>query len=405
MAETLLINYKPHLDHCYWTLINEQGECISQLSQGSLSDISSMAKGKHATVLLDAACLTLHKVNIPSQNRQRQLQAVPFALEEQLASDIEDMHFALGKKTSAQDLPVISINKSLLDTTLAAFKDAGIYIDLLSTDVLALPFVDNSWTIFIDEDNVLIKTDHDMGYYCDRNNLSVILANLLKKRSTPESIHFYHKDDDTHAAELLSSIDISLNIKTYSSHPVEVFAHHLADARQANILQGEYTPKREGTVALLPWKSVAALVGLWILVQMLTASIESWQLEDKNLALTSQIEKEFKLANPAAKNFNNMQKRMQRQLQQLQNGGNDNAPLFLHILSNAAAAFNNKKSIQIQGIVFRSQYVDIDLQADSLKILDELKNELVVNRKLKVVMSTTVEKNKTRGRLRLEAQG
>ena len=106
MAETLLIYYKPQLQYGYWALINEQGKLINQPGQGDLSDITSIARGRHATVLIDSACVSIESVNIPGQNKQRQLQAVPFALEEQLASDIDDIHFAVGKKTAEQHIPV-----------------------------------------------------------------------------------------------------------------------------------------------------------------------------------------------------------------------------------------------------------------------------------------------------------
>jgi len=405
MADTLVIYYSPQQQHIYWTHINEQGEILSQPERSDFNNISTIAKGKHATVLIDSACINIETVNIPGQNKQRQAQAVPFALEEQLATDIDDMHFALGKKTSDQLIPVISIDRSLLEDSLQKFSEAGIFVSVLSADILALPFTENNWSILVDENSCIIKTDHGNGYYCDRDNLSVILPTLLNEKDTPESITYFHKEDDSHAADLIANIDITLSIKTYQSHAIEVFSKNLIDAQQLNILQGEYTPKRQSNLALKPWKSVAALFITLLFVQMISAGIESQQLEEKNQLLTSQIEKQFKRANPTARKFNNMRKRMERKLKQLSNGGSETSPLFLQILSDAAPAFSKNKKVNIRGIIFRSQYVDMDLQAESLQSLEKIKNLLSANRKLKVVMSTSVEKNKTRGRLRLEAQG
>jgi len=405
MTETLLIYFQPQQQRICCVLLNEQGKLLSQPEHGNLNDIAAIAKGKQATVLIDSACINIESVNIPGQNKQRQAQAVPFALEEQLATDIDDMHFAMGKKNSDQLIPVISIDRSLLENSLQQFRDAGVFVNILSADILALPFTENNWSILVDEDSAIIKTSHSNGYYCDRDNLAVILAPLLNKEDAPESITYFHKDDDSHAAELIADIDTTLNIKTYQSHAIEVFAKNLTDAQQLNILQGEYTPKRQSNLALKPWKSVAALFVAWLTVQMISAGIESQQLAEKNQALTSQIEKQFKLANPSARKFNNMRKRMERKLKQLKNGGSETDPLFLQILADAAPAFSKIKKVNIRGIVFRSQYVDMDLQAESLQSLEEVKNLLSANRKLKVVMSTSVEKNKTRGRLRLEAQG
>jgi general secretion pathway protein L len=405
MPETLLIYYQPHTQHSSWALINEQGHFISQHSHGKLSDIGAIAKGRRATVLIDSSCLNIDSVRIPGQNKQRQLQAVPFALEEQLASDIDDMHFALGKRTTEQGIAVICISKALLQNTLQQFRQANISIAILAADALALPCTKKSWTALINGNSALIKTDHNNGYYCDRENLAVILTALLSQDNTPASLTYYHKKNDPHAANLLASIDISLTIKTYSDHPLEIFAANLTDTCQVNILQGEFTARRQSNLALKPWKAAASLFAAWMLVQMIATNIEGRQLQKKNQALTSQIEKEFKRANPTARKFNNMRKRTQQKLKQLRTGGSEGRALFLQILADAAPAFSQNKKVNIRGIIYRNHYVDMDLQADSLQSLEGVKNSLTANRKLKAVMSTSVEKNKTRGRLRLEAQG
>lgn len=409
MADSLVIYYQPSADdassdHASLVLINEQGKLASKPEQGSLSNITAIAKGKRATVLLDSANLNIESVKIPGQNKQRQLQAVPFALEEQLASDIEEMHFAIGKKISDQDLPVISINRNILDQCLQQLKNANVSVTVMGADVLALPISANSWTILVDGQSALIKTGTTSGYYCDRDNLDFILNGLLKN-NTPETISLFHQDNDSHAANLLTDIDITLKIKTYANNKLEVFAQNLTDAQQFNILQGDYAPKSQSSQLLKPWKSVAALFATWMVVQLITANIEISQLKEKNQTLNSQIEKQFKQANPGARKFNNMRKRMERKLKQLQTGGSGNDPLFLDILANATPAFTKTKNVNIEGIVFRNKYVDMDLRADSLQSLEDIKALLSANRKLKVVMSTSVEKDKTKGRLRLETQG
>ena len=405
MAESLLIYYKPQSQHSSWALTNEQGKLVSEFNHGDISDISAMAKGKHATVLIDTAYLNIDNVDVPGQNKQRQLQAVPFAMEEQLASNIDDMHFALGKKVGDLPIPVISISHTLLGDLLGQFKQAGVFVETLSADVLALPFIENEWTVLVHETGALVKTGPLNGYYCDRENLSILLSTQLNKENAAENITYYHNSNDEQATELLADLKITLNTKTYQTHPLEVFAANLDDPRQLNILQGNYSPKRQSNLALKPWKSVAALFVAWMMVEMLSASIESQQLEEKNQLLTSQIEKQFKSANPTARKFNNMQKRMERKLKEMQGGGSTNDPLFLQILTDAAPAFSKSKNVNIHGIVYRNNYIDMDLQADSLQSLEDIKGLLSANRKLKVVMSTSVEKNKTRGRLRLEAQG
>ncbi|MCW9014201.1 MAG: type II secretion system protein GspL [Gammaproteobacteria bacterium] len=407
MADTLLIHYRPcDAQQACWSFVDDKGNSTTKLGRGPLTDIGPLAKGRRATVLIDSSCLNLETVQVPSNNRQRQLQAIPFALEDKLAADIEDTHFALGKKQADENIPVITINKQLLEQVLDDFKQAGIFVEYLAADVLALPIEHNNWCVLFDGDSALIKTGRYTGHYCDRDNLPIVLATLLKQAvQQPESILLYHHADDIQATEPLADIDIGLSIRSYEQHPLSVFAQNFTSAQQLNILQGDYTAKREGSALLKPWKTVAALAAGWIILQLIYAGIEGKQLSIKNQQLTAQIENEFKRVNPGTRKFNNMRKRMERKLTELRGGGNDDEQTFLLLLSHASPAISSNKKVSIAAMAYRNKYIDMELQADSLQSLEAIKNQLASIRGIKTVLSTSVEKDKVSGRLRLEKQG
>ncbi len=411
MTEQLLIHYRPlHPTPVSWALIDQHGKLSTIIESGDLDTISEQAKTHKAIVLLDAACLSFESVHIPSNNRQRQLQAIPYALEDRLASDIEYLHFALGRKQAEQGIPVIVLQRELLDSLLDQFQQAGITLQALLADVLALPINrnndENDWCILIDHDHVLIKTGLSSGLYIDRQNLATMLPLLLTEASPAVTgITLYHEDTDSHAADLLGELDVSLSIESFTTSPLSILSQHLHDARQLNILQGDYAPKKQRSPLLKPWKAVAALAGVWLLLQLLYAGIETVQLKDKNQQLTQQIEKEFKRAIPNAKKFTGMRSRIKTQLKELRGGlSDDTQQHFLQILADATPALASNPKISINGIVYRNRRVDIELQADSLQSLEAVKSQLVAIPQLKTLLSTSVEKDKVNGRLRLEKQ-
>ncbi|HEY9034243.1 MAG TPA: type II secretion system protein GspL, partial [Pseudomonadales bacterium] len=344
-------------------------------------------------------------VRIPSNNRQRQLQAAPYALEDSLASDIDKLYFALGKKQANDDIPVVTIDRQMFLSTLEQFRQAGIFIDTLAADCLALPLEKDSWTILVDANGALIKTGTSKGHFCDRDILPTLLPVLFKQApQPPRSLLFYHEQQDAHAAELLGSLDVSLQIQSYTGHPLTVFAGNLSDARELNLLQGKFAPKRESSRLLQPWKSVAAVAVVWIVLQLIYAGFEIKQLQARNQQLTSAIETEFKRANPGTRNFSNMQKRMERRLQELRGGGSgSDEEAFLELLSGAAQSFGNQ-AVTIHGMVYNNKHIDMELQASSLQALESVKNKLNSIKNIKTTLSTSVEKDKVKGRLRLERQ-
>ena len=406
MADKLLIHIKPHEpDKAHWLSINSQGQPSSDVTHGSLADISA-DKSTRAIVLLDSSCISVDMVAIPGNNRQRQLQAVPFALEEALASDIDELYFAIGNKQADGKLPVITINKNLFESLLAEFQQKEIFTEMMSADLLALPLENNSWSLLVDGNSVLVKTGPASGFYCDRDNAAIMLELQLKQSAQqPESITLYHAENDSHAAELLTELNISFTTKTYSSSLLEILASNFADASQLNMLQGKYAPRRKGSALLKPWKAVAALFASWLVVQLVYAGLQINQLQTSNQELTAQLEKEFKRAMPGARKFNNMQKRMERKLKELKGGsGDDQDDNFMHLLSASIPSINNKQ-IQIHGMVYNNKRIDMELQANSLQTLESMKSSLAANKSIKATLSTSIEKDKVIGRLRLERQG
>ena len=407
MAETLLILYNPdNKDQVNWAFINEQG-APGRLSYGSVSELGQIAKGHKATLLLDSSHINLTQVNIPSQNRKNQLLAIPFALEDALADDIEELHFAAGNRQPDNSIPVITINRNLLDDIISDFKNTGVFFDVLTADVLALPLNNNQWTLLLDSHRALIKTGAFSGYYCDLEILPVFLQTLINQQDEkPESVLVYSSEQQPADLEQLNNIDIEIKPVISIQSAINIFSKNLPVAKQLNILQGSYAPRRESSGLLQPWKSVAAIFMAWICLHLIYAGFQTSQLRDKNLELTGLTQKEFKKANPGTRKYNNMQKRMEQLLKEARGDSNNNDnQLFLKLLSEAAPALSSNKKVTINAMVYRNKFIDIDLQADSLQTLEAVKTKLAATSGLKIVMSTSVEKDKVKGRLRLETQG
>lgn len=414
MNEFLIIHYKPgHKSNLqYWAMGADQHPSIT-LGHGSLDELKAIARGKKVSVLIDAHYTTLESVKIPSKNRSKQLQAIPFAMEDQLAEDIEDTHFALGK-ASDNTVPVIAIKRELLQNTIDLFNQQNIHIEALTADSIALPGSDSHWSILLDEDSALIKTGSSQAHCCDRENLTVILQALLSQNSNaddnniqPDTITYYYKESDTEAETLLQDFDIKLEKQPYKNHALEIFVQHLKEVQSFNLLQGEFTPKRDSSVTWLkPWKSVAIAASIWMILHLGYNGMLAADLEKKNLVLTKQIETEFKRAVPDARKMTNMQKRVERRLKDLQSGGaGSSAGGFLQILSKVSPALSKNDRTNIKAAVYRNNYIDIDLSAKSLQDIEKLKDKLTAIPGIKTVLSTTVEKDNVQGRLRLEVKG
>lgn len=68
-----------------------QGNGTLERLQTVLADYPVMS----VRVLVPSTDVTFHSLSLPRQSRRQLLQAIPFMLEEQVASDIDQLHFAV----------------------------------------------------------------------------------------------------------------------------------------------------------------------------------------------------------------------------------------------------------------------------------------------------------------------
>ena len=84
-------------DDVYW-FVQEPGQTAGPVYHGDLKTAANHALGCRVVVFVSGVEVVLTDVALPNMNKQKLLKAIPFALEEQLASDVEDNHFAMGDR-------------------------------------------------------------------------------------------------------------------------------------------------------------------------------------------------------------------------------------------------------------------------------------------------------------------
>ena len=71
---------------------------------GDWKRVRSVSRGRKVVLLLKSNEVVLTTAVIPSKNRKQLLQAIPYALEDTLAEDIENLHFAVHQNSNTEEL-------------------------------------------------------------------------------------------------------------------------------------------------------------------------------------------------------------------------------------------------------------------------------------------------------------
>ena len=119
-------------------------------------------------------------------------------------------------------------------------------------------------------------------------------------------------------------------------------------------------------------------------------------------ALGQRIEETYRQAFPKANRVVNPRVQMQQQLDQLlrRQGGGDG---FMTLLARAGDVLRTNKAIEISGASFRAGRLDVDLTANNLQVLDELKQTLAGKGLVVEIQSATTDASqRVKSRLRIQ---
>lgn len=173
MDNTLIIHLKSN-GKADWAL--KQGDKPFAIELDSkLADIPKPTTEHLLIATIPAEDVTIIDANIPKTSYAKQLQAAPFAMENLLATNIADMHFALGTRNSDNTLPIACISQKQMQHWLDQLAAANFTPHILIPETLLLPIANSGWSIFEKNQLALVRTGKTAGFTIDKDNLPELL--------------------------------------------------------------------------------------------------------------------------------------------------------------------------------------------------------------------------------------
>ncbi|MEN8763787.1 MAG: type II secretion system protein GspL [Thiogranum sp.] len=399
MAETLLIRLAAGARGFRdWVLVDEQGRGKGPVQTG-IPDTGIINAVRRVVVLVPGTEVSLAEARVPGRNRQRLLRAIPYVLEEQLATDVEELHFALGPVGEDDQYPVAVVERSIMDAWAALLREQGIQAEQLIPDTLSLPSGDG-WSLMVDGETVLVRSGDYTGFAADTNNLAVLFALLQAKQQAPDTARVF-------GSTVLDLETVDVEFIDEKIQPLELLARGWAQGPGLNLLQGAYSRREEWGRLLRPWASSAALLLAGVILVGVTAGLNYFHLSGQREQLSAEIEDVYRKAFPQAKRIVNPRVQMEQKLAQLRRqagGGNTD---FLAMFAETADVVRSTKGIDVRGASYRNGRLDLDLQADNLQILDGLKQSLVSSGLMsaEIQSASTGADRKVKSRMRVQVKG
>lgn len=407
MSETLVLRMPEAGRPAAWMVVDAFGNRLGQPGDGSLAEAAVVAKGRRVRVCVPGAHTLLLHADLPTHNSRKIQQAVPFALEDRLAEDVENLHFAVGTR-DPRGYPTVVVTRAHMQTWLGELTTAGVTPTELVVDVLTLPVREHSLVMATDGEQILVRFPDGSGMVMDRAMAPLLIQRQLEL--LPESQNCTHAlvyaaDESAQqaAAALLAGLNLEIAYSHLGSGAIGLMADGLRAPQAINLLQATFG-RRTGVAEYWPhWRVAAILLAALVAILIVQQAVSEVSLRRLSTAQQTQIAALFHQALPDVTRMVEPHVQMQRRLSQL-TGGNGTATGLLPMLANVGTALQAQTGLQLQGFSYHAGVLQLQIQAGSITALDSLKSALAGNAGLQVQMdSVSSTGGQTTGRLTLQA--
>lgn len=403
MGDTLLIILP--LDECAaetrvkWLLVddNDQAREQGKTTLAQLASRPELSGDISVAVIVAAEHILSLRVEIPSTQVRQIRQALPFAVEELIAEDIDNIHAAI-PSTFRASLPSIDtaiISHRLLIDWLDVLHGCQLSPDYMLIDGLCLPREEGSWTIAVVDQRVLVRTDKNRVVALQVDDCELVLPTMLeqeKLRRSADTVPQLHimasqtNSGDANAVKQIAALlkntfpEYTVKATLYKQDPAQLLSFDWQDQslHGINLLQGGYATQHAAEGMRGHWGLVASVASIGVVLFLLLTLSAGWFFDIRASRLQEQSVATYRQLFPGERRVVNPRKQLQNHLRERGGQGNHS---FLVLLAETARGIQSESvspEITLTQIRFNSDQGNLRFEVNgrSLDQLDQFKNLL-----------------------------
>jgi general secretion pathway protein L len=371
-----------------WVSINDSGEFLDSVSKGNISEIDIGNKQNSVIVILPGEEIHHAVLTLPIKSEKKLTKAIPFAMEDRLADEIEKTHFA-HKRLNNDLIQICAINTSKLKAFLETLKSNNIHASAITSDALCVPKIEKTITLLIDSSRIHINNGFDKVFTFE--SIDIINAvNIVNKDNNIRDIQiFINKEDES----LLNKFDQlresfrNVDVNILQNGPFQKYSQVIVNHNYIDLLQGKYKDKKDIAQIFKPWRKTASLFLLFVSLLLINNLMNIYSLNKYERELSAKFLNQYKYFNPRADNVSDP-------LRIISSIKNNNIEItdessFIEGLSFISDAIKNNNNASLSSINFQNNNFNIRLQTPNVSILDSIQRNIDRNRDYQAKILTT----------------
>lgn len=247
------------------------------------ASLAERARGKRLVAFIPASDTLAVAVDLPPMSAAKARAALPYALEDQLAGELEAQHFALGGRLADGRWPVRVIARNRLERHLERLRSLGVEPQTLVAEADVLRDKPGDLMLWLDGDDahwrapgrptVTLPSDalQDGPAFALGDTPASTLG--LRVHGEPANLARHALALDAIGAGFLQSASQAL-----PDGPLPWLAAQYDPTQAVNLLQGAFAPTNQASVGLDAWKWPLRLAAVAVALQLIGWGLEAWRL-------------------------------------------------------------------------------------------------------------------------------
>lgn len=348
---------------------------VLRSEHGPLDQALELAAGRRLILFAPAEDVRLTRATVPAKQSSKVLQAVPFALEDQVAEDVDQLHFAIGPRQPDDSHPVAVVSHKRMEAWLAPVQARGLRVDALVPEPLALPMdaEGSYWHGLADDAQVLVRCGTWSGFACDFDTLPSFLM-----LADPDKSHRLRLRLTADCTTDWTRVDWPLELFPGVPGGLAALASSYRPENSINLLQGAYAQGRDLLKVWVPWRVAAGLAIAWVLIAATAFAVDTWRLSTELKRQNEANLARFQSLFPGESRVVDLPVQLEQQLRALAGSGAGGG--LFPLLEALTQALGSTPGLKLTGLQYRDGALFLSLTGADLQLLETLRNWFAENR-------------------------
>jgi general secretion pathway protein L len=336
------------------TSVGKQGELTSWEEVGELAEEAGQ---RPVIVLLSGADVILKEVSLPSGKTRQFEKMLPYLVEDDLAQDADALHFSVLSKQGEQVFTA-AVDYEWMESVLALFSEAGMVVDRVLPDILALPEPQDdqsAMTALQLGDEWLLRQGEYQGICVEQAWIPLLCQGLVaadgdgSDEQAPVAVTTYSpkpesaNSDQQIWSESLTDSVFSLLLRGALNSPV-------------TLMTGAFKKSSSWLKSWKIWRKSLLAIAALVVLAVVARSLEIKQLESEAQGLRDQSEHVFRTLFPDRHKIptvSYLKRLIKNEVALLAGGDNDSSAI--NLFGDLSKTLSKVKDLQLQRVHYDAQ--------------------------------------------------